>query len=361
MRGVGGAMSESIISYLALSRFVAVGVMLSAVVGGEVGHATASEYEFSGKIESVAGREKFEYGPGFEASCRLTETAREGDEAKKSISKSIARIAVAGGEKKKSLVVTVTTADGPVSVTMVLGPDGALGDFSIDTGGKELSATEKQVVSDLTQALFSLGPIEKQNYRQDEGLTDFQLQRVSEYFDKVVEKSLIQPITAELKKSNPAASVYYVRSPLDSDFRLVGTTMVDSEKHLVFQGTISVTYYLNGKPLRIFSEGYQLLHAGSGLVRAANQMVSITALKTSIRDTDKPILWWERKTSCDILKNGDWSWRMKSPADDTSPPPSANPSPGVKERLEVVNDLLRKGLITEQEAAEKRREILRAL
>ncbi|MGE0094716.1 MAG: hypothetical protein AB7M05_09855 [Alphaproteobacteria bacterium] len=328
-------------------------IIFEAVVSASTIAEAAGPFEFSGSLEPVVGRLKFELTPGSGSTCKLISTSETGETNKKVTITQNLQILIKQVGAQKAVEMTVTqSGTRPAIVTSFINADGTVAKIDVkDSSGAALSDSDQRLKDELERTFQSLGPVDQQLYGAGDGITPYQRGKLETAFDEQVEEYIITPLVSEQRKKDPTAEIKYVKAPLSGDFPLIGTTMIDGHRHLVFQGSLSVTYYLNGKPLKIYTEGYQVVDQGSGLAHLSAQKVSMTLLTTSVGTSDFPLVIFEQRGSCEIT-------RSLTPI---APQAAPATTPGVTQRLEAVNDLLRRGLITEQEAAEKRKEILRAL
>lgn len=129
----------------------------------------------------------------------------------------------------------------------------------------------------------------------------------------------------------------------DSRHEAIGTVSIYNDSYIYFDIDIGFEVAIEGQSAIARMSGYQLYHVASGLPFGGN------------------ILVWGS------YPEGEFDFRLTSDctltrlSSVTQSPTTDSPGLDARERLELVKDLLGKGLITEAEAEEKRRDILKDL
>jgi hypothetical protein len=137
-----------------------------------------------------------------------------------------------------------------------------------------------------------------------------------------------------------------------------GLTTIDKKDNMVSSGQISIAYLVNGKPFSYDADGYLVIDLASGLTREMEVVATLSIGDFRAAGSQRMVC---EITGAPTLATGPPVSYPATDAPATAKSSMPSTTESIRQRLEALDDLLKRGLVGKEEAAEKRREILKGL
>lgn len=331
--------------------FAKITLFISLICVGFAPTAYAASSSYEGEYAPISAKFKLVAGPDFSANCTTTTISelikRAGSKKEKKVTKSVRSIKEINGISIFNLDADLGSGN-KFKAESNINAKGHFGPLSVSFSGPDFrgatSEDRRQLEEVLKDALVEKEFSGKEIYQGKKFDTAFIIRTLDRLFQA-------QDNGAQSRKSK-------------GFIKVLGETETQYGPSVVVSANLDYNVAARGSVITIKYEGYYLIHKASGLVyewKTENKMSARGRVFLKANEHNKCIVSGSPKVQASAQetiseKNGSNANPPAAPITTKSDTKDSDNS--IESQLTKVKDLLKKGLITESEASEKRKQIL---